>query len=188
MHLWYWNAKRLEKTLKEFVGGQMMIDEKDGLKLRGQTSRFIVYNRGEKRILIFVDWLCERKFVVDKFWKPIPKWFPLEPPTALVSSNWLSERKYVLDQMSIDSPIRESYLLEPPSDPFFLDVGFTTYYSQPDEDRLKMFGEFGGICHFFRKNDHTNLVRCGEEFVPYGQIHLLKLRRIFVALLAKKRK
>ena len=150
MHGYYW--KRLNK-LAEFDGGQFSMETKEGLVFRGEIRDCYAPNDKNKRVLISFNWLSERRFVLDNYWKSRPKWYLIETPTG--------------------SP--------------YLDVRFTTYYSQPDEDRIKMWGELGEICRFFKKGDHSNLVRCGDEFVPFCSLHELKFwQAIIVALSIKK--
>jgi len=148
MHGYYWDKKRLERTLEEFVGGQFLMETTDDLIFRGEIKSFSIPKNGDKRILISFDWLSECRPAVDASFNRIPKWFLVE--------------------QSIESP---------------LDVSFSSYYSQPDEGRVKMWGVRGEICHFFRKEDHTNLVRQGDEFVPYCQLRKFELRRLVVAML-----
>jgi hypothetical protein len=154
MHLYYWDKKRLEKTLVKFIGGQFLMETKEGLVFRGEISEYFVPDNRNKMVIITFNWLSERRLVSDANWNLVPKWYRLKPPIGHSLMN----------------------------------VGFTTYYSQPDEDRLKMWGEQGEVCHFFRKEDHTNLVSRGDEFVPYWQLHHLLFCRAIITLLFPKQR
>lgn len=97
---------------------------------------------------------------------------------VLISFEWLSERRLFLDAWWKPKP--RWVLLEPPRGVPFLDVGFTSYYTQQDEERIKMWGTFGEVCKFFRKDDHTNLVRNGNEIVPHWELHRLDFFRAII--------
>jgi hypothetical protein len=99
--------------------------------------------------------------------------------------DWLCERRLVLEEWPKLTP--KWFLLEPTVGHSYLDVGFTSYYPQPDEGRLKMWGEFGEVCRFFRRSDYTNLVKNEEQFVPYGQLHQEKLCQVMLFLLWQKK-
>ncbi len=103
---------------------------------------------------------------------------------VLISFTWLTERRFFFDEFWT---LRPKWSLQqiPPKSPY-LDVGFSYYYNQPDEDRIKMRGELGEICHFYRQGDYTNLIRNGDEFLPYATRHHLRLWRAIVVLLHRK--
>jgi len=105
---------------------------------------------------------------------------------VFVYFNWLTERRFVPDE---GGKQKLKWFLQdsPPGGSPLLDVGFAYYYSQPDEDRLKMKGDRGEVCHFFKKEDHTNLVRCGDEFTPYYLLHQRWLWQAVLAHLFPKR-
>ncbi len=146
MHLYYFDKKHLEETLREFAGGQFMMKTREGLVFRGKVSACFVPSKMNKRVLVYFHWLSERRLVLDKWEMLSQKWF----------------------------------LVEPSIHPHFLNIGFTSYYFQPDEERVKMWGEFGEVCHFFTKGDHTNLVSCGDDFVPYCDLHKLEFWKVII--------
>lgn len=105
--------------------------------------------------------------------------------------NWLSERRFVLDAGWSLRP--KWFPLQPPNGlqiPYRLDLGYSSYYYQPDEDRVKMWGERKEVCHFFMPWDHTNLVLVEgrNEFVPYCELPKAKakLQRLAIAILLKR--
>lgn len=149
MHLYYSNAKQLEKGFNEFVGGQFQMKTKDWV-FRGEIKECVALSN--KRVKIYFNWLCERHFFFDNFEILQPKWSLLVAPPGL----------------------------------HHLDFELRFFYPQPDEDRIKVKGQLGEICHLFQKNDHTNLVQCGGEFVPYCNLHKLELWRAIIIVLTKK--
>ena len=102
---------------------------------------------------------------------------------VLISFNWLSERRLFLDEWWKPKP--QWVLLEPPHSSSTLDVGFSSYYTQQDEGRIKMWGELGEVCRFFGKDDHTNLVRNGDEILHYWELHKLNFFRAIIIALRK---
>ncbi len=102
---------------------------------------------------------------------------------VLISFNWLSERRLFLDEWW--KPKTRWVLIEPPRGSSFLDVGFSSYYTQQDEERIKMWGAFGEVCRFFKKEDHTNLVRNWDEIIPYWKLHKLNFFRAIIIALKK---
>jgi len=102
-----------------------------------------------------------------------------------VSFSWLCERHFFFDNSWTPRP-KWSLLPAPPS-LHYLDVEYRYFYVQDDEDRVKVKGRLGEICHFFKPGDHTNLVQRGDEFVPYCQLYQQQLRRVVIALLSPKR-
>lgn len=99
---------------------------------------------------------------------------------VVISFNWLCEQRNQRWFLKPQPP--------PPVSSPRLNVCFNTYYSQPDEERVKMWG--GGweeVCHFFKKGDHTNLVDGEGRFVPYCDLHKTKLWQVVVAMLLNKK-
>lgn len=154
MHGYFWDKKRLEKRLGKFQNGQFLMETKEGLMFRGEIKECVIPAGKNRRVLIAFNWLCERRFILNEWWKPVPKWVRLE------------------------SPIGSSHL----------DVIFSTYYIQYDEERLKMWGELGEVCRFFKKDDHTNLVRTGDEIVSYWELHKFNFFRAIQIAVALKKK
>lgn len=152
MHGYFWDKKRLGKRLGKFQNGQFLMETKEGLVFRGEIKECVIPTGKNRQVLIAFNWLCEQRFVLDEWWKPVPKWTRVEPPIGSLH----------------------------------LDVTFSTYYIQYDEERLKMWGEFGEVCRFFKKDDYTNLVQNGHEFVPYYKTRELMFKLVTVALLVEK--
>lgn|SRR3990167_5024928 len=146
MHLYYSNAKQLEKGFNEFVGGQFQMKTKDWV-FRGQIKECMALSN--RRIKIYFDWLCERHFFFDSSGVLQPRWSLLVAPPGL----------------------------------HHLDVEFRYFYFQTDEDRIKVKGQLGEICHLCRSDDYTNLVQHGDEFAHYCNLHMLKLCQSILVLL-----
>lgn len=102
---------------------------------------------------------------------------------VLVSFSWLCERRLFLDELWKPKP--RWVLIEPPHGSSFLDVEFSSYYTQQDEDRVKMWGTFGEVCRFFRKEDHTNLIRDEDRIVSYWELHKLNFFRAIIIAFKK---
>lgn len=105
---------------------------------------------------------------------------------VLVSFVWLAERRSVFDENWTLRP--KWFLLQQPDglkSPY-LSVEFSYYYRQTDEDRVKMRGILGEVCHFYKKEDHTNLVRQEDDLVPYGKLHRLSFFQATIVALLKK--
>ncbi len=102
-----------------------------------------------------------------------------------ISFNWLCEERVVHDWSL--QPRLKWYLLDQSIGKRSLEVPFRAYYVQHDEDRIKMWG--GGwseVCRFFKKDDHTNLVRNGNEIIQYWELHKLSFFRAIIIALGKK--
>ena|ERR1700686_3609861 len=97
-----------------------------------------------------------------------------------ISFNWLCERHFYFDNFGILQP-KWSLLVAPPG-LHHLDLELKYFYTQPDENRMKVKGKLGEICHLFPKDDHTNLVQCGDKFVPYCNLHKLEIIRAILVL------
>ena len=151
MHGYYWDKEYLKNKLVEFNGGQFLMETREGLTFRGEIKECVIQSNKNRRVLIFFNWLSERRFFLDEWWRPKPRWVMLEPPHS--SST--------------------------------LDVGFSSYYTQQDEDRIKMWGTFGEVCRFFKREDHTNLVRNNDTIIPYCELHKLNFFRAIIIALKK---
>lgn len=107
---------------------------------------------------------------------------------VLVSFVWLSERRFVFDE---NWTLRPKWLLLQQPDGLkspYLSVEFSYYYRQPDEDRVKMRGTLGEVCHFYKREDHTNLVRMEDGFMQYWKLHKLQFcRALHIAIANRKR-
>lgn len=104
---------------------------------------------------------------------------------VLVSFVWLAERRFIFDENWTLRP--KWFLLQQPAglkSPY-LSVEFSYYYSQQDEDRVKMRGTLGEVCHFYKKEDHTNLVCNGDEIVQYWELHKLGFFQAIMIVLKK---
>ena len=101
-----------------------------------------------------------------------------------ISFAWLCERRFVFNNLWTPKP--KWSLLGPPTGESMLEVGFSFYYLQPEEERIKIWSELGEVCRFYKKNDYTNLVRNGDSFVPYAILHAEKLRLVLIDLLVHK--
>ena len=90
-----------------------------------------------------------------------------------ISFNWLCVGYVFFDNSGLPKP-RKWVLLKDPPGLHHVDLEWRYFYFQTDENRVKIKGQLGEICHLFRKGNHTNLVRCGDEFVAYAKIHQLE--------------
>lgn len=102
---------------------------------------------------------------------------------VLIHFHWLGELRFIPQEYA--KPLPKWFIIKPLVGSTFLDVGFTAYYYQPDEERLKMWGGFGEICHFFKEDDYSNLVRQENELIPYCQIRQRQFWQIIAFLLLK---
>lgn len=109
---------------------------------------------------------------------------------VFLSFNWLCERRFVgFDGSGKLKPKwvkLQSHLGLPR-----LEVPFTTYYYQPDEERLKMWGGgWGEVCRFYKPGDWMNLVRFGadeDKFVPYYELCRTFRISVMIALLTRSK-
>lgn len=150
MHGYCFDKEKLKRKLKEFKKGQFLMETKEGLVFRGEIKECVIPDERYRKISMSFNWLCERIFILDALWEPVPTWVRLEPPIG--SSH--------------------------------LDVEFSSYYIQHDEERLKMWSTFSEKCHFFKWKDLTNLVLIGDKFTRRWFLprHTLR-RKIIIALL-----
>jgi hypothetical protein len=148
MHLYRFNPVKLAEALKKFVGGQVEI--KTNVKCCGSILR------GEIQSYTVVGQVGNSR--------------------VLLTLNWLCELRMRFDHQHqwVPRPIWEP--IKTIGTPF-LDIPFTAFYEQPDEERLKMWGEgWGEVCKFFKAEDWTNLVKVGEEYKSYFSIHEKRLK------------
>ncbi|MES3032260.1 MAG: hypothetical protein V4699_03420 [Patescibacteria group bacterium] len=97
--------------------------------------------------------------------------------SVFVSFTWLCERRFVFvfdGAWELRKLKPKWFPLESLKGPPFLELKPGKYYYQADEDRVKIEEGKGAICHFFRKGDYTNLVKCEDEFIPFGELHKLE--------------
>ncbi|OGI95442.1 hypothetical protein A2917_02675 [Candidatus Nomurabacteria bacterium RIFCSPLOWO2_01_FULL_42_17] len=140
MHGYYWSRVSLEKELKKFAGGQFLMETKEGLVFRGQIQKWSIPDMGQRKVLVYFDWLCERRFGVDKDFKPISKWVLLEPPSGFQCLT-IEFTSYYFQRKRKDR-----------------------------EERIKMWTLLGEVCRFFQKEDPSNLRQQESgEFLPYYQ-------------------
>lgn len=158
------NYAALCEVLESFIGGQFQIVKKieeDAVRRRGEISE-IEINADNKEITVYFNWLCEERLVHDSKSRHTLKWFLVE------------------------RPFRDLFLRKT-SGKLFLRVPFGSYRSHPDEDRVKMWGGgFSEVCHFYKKDDHTNLVKNGDAFIPYWELHTISFFHAIQIALRKK--
>lgn len=82
--------------------------------------------------------------------------------------SWLCDLRYYFDGSDLRRP---RWFLRPllVGKHFRIDLSPYRYYTQPDEERLKLRTMKGEVCHFYLPSDHTNLIDNGTqgELVPY---------------------
>ncbi len=102
---------------------------------------------------------------------------------------WLCSERRAFDKLSKPWKTKLKWLptqcsLGPP----FLDLSFRTYYYQPDEERIKMWGGGGSeVYRFYKPDDHLRLVPDGGNYIPYHELYAHKLKlALWVALVSSK--
>ena len=144
MHLYYSCRKRLKKELIKFLGGQFLMERKDGLVFRGQIRELFIPDMDKKVLRVGFDWLCEPHFGVDQFLEPKPKWVLLQIPPEFelvveYTSYYFQRKKDGKDGKGIR------------------------------EERIKMWTPRGEACRIFQAKDPSNLKQQGDEFLPCYQ-------------------
>lgn len=59
MHEYRWDVERLERKLKEFVGGQFRLKTRQGTVFQGKFTHWNIPDRKRHYIIIYFEWLCE---------------------------------------------------------------------------------------------------------------------------------
>lgn len=103
------------------------------------------------------DGLVLRGEIKEAFLRPTTK-------KVVVTLEWLAESRPSCDEFW-KPELKWFPHKSHPSVQTFIEVGFIKFYYQPKKDRLKMSGDFGETCWFFKPEDTTNLVREGDTFV-----------------------
>lgn len=140
MHPYLVDRGRLDKKLVDYAGGQFLmetkIEDKEGMVFRGEIRFCSIPNMNQKLVLVYFNWLCERRFGTDEFLRPIPIWVLLKPPLefqflSVKFTSYYFQRK-----------------------------------KEGREERIKMWTDpLGEVCRFFKKGDPSNLKQkepCGE--------------------------
>ena len=135
----------------------------------------------EKKLASFIGGQFQVKRVKDEliFRGEIHKLSISKTRKMEITFGWLCEKKVSTHYSYKTKWFLRGYPLGRPK----LTIDFTCYYSQSDEDRLKVWG--GGwedVCHFFKPDDHTNLVLHEGEYLPYSELHQLNFWRLIFAL------
>ena len=154
MHAYFWDPVRLTKELSNYIGGQLQIESVEGCTdfktrkfIRGQIRDFRIDLSSKRReIFIQFDWICEKSFSVKGSESEI-EFYKLS-----------NSRKW--NTLPANSEMR---------------VGYTTYYFQKDEDRIKLWTDLKETAHFYKQGDHTNLIRTDDKFVEYQVVNYKKL-------------
>lgn len=140
MHGYFWSRKRLKEKLSEFTGGQFLmetkLESKEGFVFRGEIRDWSIPDMKKKRVLIYFNWLCEQRFGLDQFWRPVPKWVLLEPPPG---------------SQCLDVQYKSYYLQR---------------QKEGRKKRIKMWTPLGEVCRFYQKDDPSNLKQQEGEFLP----------------------
>lgn len=157
MHGYFWNPLKLLKEVKEYDGGQLQIEstEKSGgltthKMFRGEIKKSDVIIAPKKReITVEFNWLCYKQFDFTG--------------TKTQSELMLISNKH-------------PWIKQPPRCNGPIIIGYTTYYRQRDEERVKIWSNLGETIHLFKPNDHTNLIQSDEnKFSSYQVVNYRKL-------------
>ena len=74
-----WNKVALIEILKPFIGGQCQIDKR-GQIYRGKVKSVSCSKDNRRRIFIVMEWLCERRPVLNAVGITEQRWFLVTPP------------------------------------------------------------------------------------------------------------
>lgn len=157
MHGYFWDPLELLREMRGYDGGQLQIEstEKSGnlrthKMFRGEIRKSDVVLVPKKReIIVEFNWLCYKQF--DFAGKKT------QSELMLISNNHPWSRQ----PTRCNGPII---------------IGYTTYYPQKDEERIKVWTNLGEIIHIFKPGDHTNLIPSDDDkFRPYQVVHYKKL-------------
>lgn len=153
IHPYRWDPVKLLREVRKYDGGQVLIESTETSKnlntykmFRGEIERSeVTIAPGKKEIVVKFSWLCYKQFYFTG----------KEDRDEL---EILSDKRPWIEQPShCNRPII---------------IGYTTYYPQKDEERIKVWTRLKETVHFFKPGDYTNLVKDDSGvFSSYLSIH-----------------
>jgi hypothetical protein len=171
VHGIHFDHVKLDRLLFQFMGGQFQIQYS-----YPKNPDFEVY-RGE--------------VISSRTWRrSLPHSGFLKERLVRVRLSWMC-RRHVISGPYTNTRAAWRLLPHPPADHYITFV-YTSYYEQPDENRVKIEGVdmYGSavIVHFYHVDDHTNLVWNETGFIPYYTNERgIALKSVMLALLFRKK-